>query len=423
MASNRRNFIKNLSGTAFGLAALPVLNPAGILPNDSANLPGIFVDDESYWAEIRRSYSVSPNVIYLNSGGVSPQSVYVQNAQDRFNRFSNEGPSYYMWRVLDKGRLNVKKALAGLAGCSHEEVAIVRNATEALETLIFGFDLKKGDEILTSTQDYPSMLNAIKQRVNREGVVLKQVSVPVPLDDERELVKRFENAITPKTKIILVSHVINLTGQILPIKEIVAMGKQRGIDVIVDGAHSFGHFDFTMDELGCDFFGTSLHKWLNAPFGTGLLYIRKNRIKDIWPLFGAVEGEEDKIEKLEHLGTRSFPSELTIGHAVDFHNGIGIKRKAERLKYLTDYWVSKVKDNPKISFNTSFKNGKYGAIANVKIDGLTAKEIQKKLFSDYKIYTIAIDHDEVKGVRVSPNIFTSLKELDLLAEALNTITG
>jgi len=422
--TSRRKFLQNL-----GAASILPFVPAALNTNKSPEIlyqilnynwekGGAAADEEDFWRLVQEAYTVSPNIINLNNGGVSPQSRRVQEAQDLYNRESNEGPAYYMWRIVDKGRLNVKRKLAEIAGASPDEIAIQRNTTEALENLIFGFDMKAGDEIITSSQDYPSMQNALNQRARREGIQIKRVSISVPLDNEEELVKRFEKSISAKTKMILLCHMINLTGQILPVRAICRLGRQHGIPVIVDGAHSFAHFPFSMDELECDYFGTSLHKWLCAPFGTGMLYIRKEKIKTVWPLLAAPDGEEEKIEKFEHLGTRSFPAEMAIGHAIDFHRGIGGQRKAARLRYLSDYWVSQVKDLPKIRFNTSFREGSYGAIVNFAIDGMSAVEIQKELFRDYRIYTIAIDHEEVKGVRVSPHIYTTLNDLDTLITAI-----
>ncbi len=422
--SSRRKFIRHL-----GSAAILPFVPAVLNTDKTPDiLPRILkydqergraaANDEDFWRLVQEAYTASPNIINLNNGGVSPQSRSVQEAQGLYSRESNEGPAYYMWRIVDKGRLTVKRKLAEMAGASPEEIAIQRNTTEALENLIFGFDLKAGDEILTSSQDYPSMQNALNQRARREGIQIKRVSIPVPLDDEEELVKRFEKSISAKTRMILLCHMINLTGQILPVRAVCRLGRKHGIPVIVDGAHSFAHFPFTMDDLECDYFGTSLHKWLCAPFGTGMLYIRKEKIKTVWPLMAAPDGEEEKIEKFEHLGTRSFPAEMAIGHAIDFHRGIGAERKTARLRYLSDYWVSRVKDLKGIRFNTSFREGAYGAIVNFAIDGMTAAEVQKELFRDYRIYTVAIDHEEVKGVRVSPHIYSTLNDLDTLVTAI-----
>lgn len=425
----RRSFIHDLSKASLAGFALVQLQPDAIadiknaVSRNAHRTSADMAQDEDFWATIQRAYTVSPNIINLNNGGVSPQPLTVQDAEDRYNRSANEGPAYYMWRILDKGRPAVKEQLAALAGCSADEIAILRNATEALENLIFGFDLEPGDEVVTTEQDYPSMLSALDQRARREGIVVKKVPVPVPLDDPSKLVEEYRNNITERTKLILVCHMINLSGQILPVKEIVNLRKEVGIPVIVDGAHTFGHFPFTMDELGCDFFGTSLHKWLSAPFGTGMLYVRKERIPDLWPLFGSAEEEWDSIGKFEHIGTRSLPAEQAIGQAVSLHEAIGSERKAARLRYLTDYWVNQVKEHPKISFNTSFREGSYGAIANVKVEGMAPQDVQRALFGDYQIYTVAIDHPSIKGVRVSPHVYTTLAQLDKFAEALLKIAG
>lgn len=425
----RRTFIHDISRAGLAGLALAHFRPEAIheiqnhVERNAGRSAEELAQDEDFWATVQKAFTTSPNVINLNNGGVSPQPITVQDAEDRYNRMANEGPAYYMWRILDKGRPAVKEQLAHLAGCSADEIAILRNATEALENLLFGFDLKAGDEVLTTDQDYPSMLSTLNQRTRRDGITIKKVKVPVPLEDPEELVRRYRDNITSNTKLILVCHMINLTGQILPVKEVCQLGRERGIPVIVDGAHTFAHFPFTMDELGCDYFGTSLHKWLCAPFGTGMLYVRKERIPDIWPLFGSAEEEWGSISKFEHIGTRSLPAEQAIGQAVSLHQAIGSERKAARLRYLTDYWVKRVMENPKISFNTSFRSGSYGAIANVAVEGMTPQEVQKALFGDYQIYTVAIDHPNVQGVRISPHIYTTVTQLNKLVAALNAMAG
>lgn len=426
--ASRRSFIQNLSKASLAGFALPLL--------DTQQLPAIahyrmqwqgdedsLVADERFWGRVQQAYTVSPNLINLNNGGVSPQVQTVQNAEDRLNREANQGPAYYMWRIQDKQRINVKRQLARLGGCSPDEIALVRNATEALENLLFGFDLQPGDEVVTTDQDYPSMLAALDQRSRRDGIIVRQIKVPVPLTDPQVLIDRYAAAINENTKLILVCHMINLTGQILPVKAINDLGRNRGIPVIVDGAHTFGQFPFTMDEIGADYFGTSLHKWLCAPFGTGMLYVRREKIASLWPLFGSVKEEWKSITKFEHIGTRSIPAELAIGEAIEFHDTIGTSLKAKRLRYLTDYWVQQVIDLPKVHFNTAFLEGQYGAIANIRIDGLTPQELQRALFSEYRIFTVAIDHEDVQGVRVSPNIYSRLQDLDLLVEAVHQLVS
>lgn len=426
--ASRRSFIQQFSKASLAGLALPYLDthqlPAiAAYKNRAGYTDEELVADERFWGRVQQAYTVSPNLINLNNGGVSPQVQTVQDAEDQLNRQANQGPAYYMWRIQDKQRINVKRSLARLGGCSPDEIALLRNATEALENLLFGFDLQPGDEVITTDQDYPSMLAALDQRQRRDGIVVKKIQVPVPLTDPQVLIDRYAAAITPKTKLLLVCHMINLTGQILPVKAITDLGRSKGIPVIVDGAHTFGQIPFTMDEIGADYFGTSLHKWLCAPFGTGMLYVRKEKIASVWPLMGSVEEEWDSITKFEHIGTRSLPAELAIGEAIAFHEILGTALKARRLRYLTDYWVSKVNELPGVRFNTAFTREQYGAIANIRIEGLTPQELQRALFRDYRLFTVAIDHPDVQGVRVSPNIYTRLSDLDLLVEAIHRLVG
>jgi len=424
----RRNFLTTLgAGT--------VVSPAVFWkPARAAALTDLFssyrdtpadelATDESFWSGIRQAFYTSPGIIYLNNAGVCPQPGYVQEAEFRQTRAANEAPAHIMWHIMRPGKEEVRRQLAGLLGCDKEEIALLRNATEALEILLFGFDLKPGDEILTTDQDYPSMLNALKLLKNRWNIGLKMIKIPVPLEDESELVQRFETAISSNTRLILMCHMINLTGQVLPVRKVVEMAREKGVEVIIDGAHTFAHIDFKIGDLGCDYFGTSLHKWLCAPFGNGLLYIKKDKISKVWPIFGAPVEQMNEIRKFEHFGTYHVPVQLGISQAVEFHNNIGTSRKMARLQYLTDHWVNQVKDIEGIRFNTSFRQGRYGAIANVTIDGVNMQEMHRKLFNKYRLYTIVTDHEDVKGIRVSPNIYTAMHELDLLAEAFHELSA
>lgn len=428
MAQPRRAFLKMLSslgGATLGASYLNALKAEEWhqqLADFSHLSPEKAATDEDFWFLIQQAYTSSPNLVNLNNGGVSPQPRVVQEAIATYNRVSNEAPAYYMWRTLGRLREAVRRQLAELAGCSSREIAIVRNATEALETVLFGLNLQAGDEILTTDQDYPSMLNTLAQREQRDGIKLTKIKLPVPCEDGDEIVRRFEEAITPQTRVILACHMINLTGQILPIRAICDMAHRHGLEVVVDGAHSFAQLDFNIPDLGCDYFGTSLHKWLSAPFGSGLLYVKEEKIPDVWPLFGFVHGEENQIIKFEHLGTRSFPIELGIGTAIDFHHGIGSARKEARLRYLKNYWGQQVRHMPGVHFNSSFED-EYGClIANVAVEGIPPGELAKQLLNEYQLFAIAINHEDVKGVRVSPNVYTTLKDLDRLVEAFDDIT-
>lgn len=378
------------------------------------------VDDEDFWGWIREAYTMSPNIINFNNGGVAPQPKVVQDAHIRFYQYSNEAPSYYMWQILDQGREPLRQKLADIAGCDAEEIAINRNSTEGLNSVIFGLNLQRGDEVILSKMDYPNMINAWKQREKRDGVKLVWLDLQMPMLNDDDIVKAYTSAFTSKTKVVHVTHLVNWTGQILPIRRIADEAHKKGIEVIGDGAHTFAHFDFKIPDLGCDYFATSLHKWLSAPFGSGLLYIKKDKIKNVWALLSNNEPDGTDIRKFESLGTRSFASEMAIGTAVDFYQVIGSKRKEDRLRFLKDYWVNKVKDLPGIHFYQPNTTHQSCAIANVGVIGRKPEDISGELFSKHKIHTVAINWENVHGVRVTPNVYTTTKELDKLVNALGS---
>jgi selenocysteine lyase/cysteine desulfurase len=425
---SRRNFIRKAGALAGTMAFPSVLKASAFQSIQKAEnaikdlTPAEAARNEEYWHTIQQAYTVSANIINLNNGGVSPQPLVVQDAVERYNRLSNEGPSYFMWRILDAGRESLRMKLADLAGCDAEEVAINRNATEALGTVIFGLNLKKGDEIVLTKQDYPNMLQAWKQRELRDGLKLNFVNLQLPIENEELIVQKFEQAFTPRTKVVMITHMINWTGQILPVKKIANIARARGIEVLVDGAHTFAHLDYKVTDLDCDYYGTSLHKWLSAPIGSGMLYVKKNKIKTLWPLFPSNEPQGDDIRKFEVLGTRSFPIEQAIGQAVNFQNAIGNKRKEERLRYLKNYWAEKVINLPKIKLNTSLKPEYSCALANFSVEGMTPAEVESTLFSKYKIHTSPIVWENIKGVRVAPHVYTPLKDLDRLVEAITYLS-
>lgn len=383
--------------------------------------PGNIARDEDIWHYVQNSFTSSPNIMNLNNGGVCPQPKVVQEAFESYNRFSNEGPAYYMWQVLGNGRETVRNELAKLSGTSPEEIAIVRNTTEAIETIIFGLDLKKGDEVVLTKQDYPNMINAWKQREKRDGIVLKWINLPQPIESEDAIVEAYREQFTGRTKMIEIMHMINWTGQILPVKKLADAAHKEGIEVLVDGAHTFAHLDFKIPDLDCDYFGTSLHKWLCAPFGTGLLYVKKDKISKIWPLTAPAEPESDDIRKFEAMGTRSFPAELAIGTAINFHDMIGAERKEARLRYLKDYWMEALKDIPGIKFFTSSKPEFSCGLGNFGIEGKEPADIQKELLSKYKIYTVAMVWENINGVRVTPNVYITTRDLDKFIEAVHEI--
>jgi selenocysteine lyase/cysteine desulfurase len=408
-------FLSSLSQPAWSRNLESALRDAeGMSPDDLAT-------EEDFWYYIQQSFTVSPSLINLNNGGVSPAPKTVQDAMKRYYDYCNEAPSYYMWRQMDQGREPLRKNLANMAGCSAEEIAINRNSSEGLETVIFGLQLKAGDEVVAARQDYPNMVNAYKQREKREGIKMVWINLELPSEDENYLVRQYVNAFTPNTKVVHVTHIINWNGQILPVKKIAAEAHKRGIEVVVDGAHSFAHFDFKVPDLDGDYFASSLHKWLYAPIGTGMLYVRKEKIKTIYPLFATSEDPlKDDIRKFENLGTRPFFIEQAIGKAIEFHEMIGSERKEKRLHYLKNYWMEKVKDIPKVKLNTSL-HPKWGcAIGNVGIEGRKPGELDSFLLDKYKIHTVGIEWENIKGVRVTPNVYTTIKNLDLLVEGITT---
>ena len=424
-ANSRRKFLQR----AGALSAVSILSgitrPAWARNLDSAlrNAEGISAADlateEDFWYYIQQSFTVSPGLINLNNGGVSPAPKTVQDAMKRYYDYSNEAPSYFMWRILDQGREPLRKNLANMAGCSEEEIAINRNSSEGLETIIFGMQLKAGDEIVATRQDYPNMINAYKQREMRDGVKMVWLNLQLPTEDEDYLVKQFVNAFTPKTKVVHITHIINWNGQILPVKKIAQEAHKRNIEVIVDGAHSFAHFDFKIPDLDADYFAASLHKWLYAPIGSGMLYVRKEKIKTIYPLFATSDSPlKDDIRKFENLGTRPFFIEQAIGKAIEFHEMIGSERKEKRLHYLKNYWMEKVKNVPKVKINTPL-HPKWGcAIGNVGVEGKKPAELDSFLMDKYKIHVVGIEWENIHGIRVTPNVYTTIKNLDLLVEGI-----
>ncbi len=424
MLPNRRTFLQKL-GVASSALSLGFINPiiatniAKALETAGDQTPDQLAQDEVFWKEIKKAYTPSPKLINLNNGGVSPQPIPVQQAFKEFNDFSNQAPSFYMWRTIEQGREPIREKLANLAGCSKEEIAINRNSSEAIETVIFGLPLQKGDEVVLCQQDYPNMMNAWKQRAMRDGIVLKWLNFKFPIEDKAFIVKEYVSKFTEKTKLVHITHMINWNGQIMPVREIADKAKERNIEVLVDAAHSFAHFDYKIPDLNCDYWGTSLHKWLCAPFGTGMLYVKKSKIKKIYPLLASPEPLCGDIRKFESLGTRSTSAEMAIDQAIKFHNMIGIERKAARLRFLKAYWIEKMKNElSTFKVYTSMKDEFSCAIALIGLEGKDSMTISNVLYKKYRIHTVAMNHEQIDGVRITPNVYTSLAELDKLVAAL-----
>jgi len=424
---DRREFLGSIAKPA-ALATVAISNPTLMAKaitkiKTAVGNPKDVARDESYWREIQQGYTADRGLINLNNGGVSPSPTVVMNALKRHLDFSNTSPAYSMWRILEPQKETVRRRMARFFNCDPEEIAITRNASEGLQICQNGIDLKAGDEVLTTTQDYGRMIATFKQRECRDGIVMKQFKIPIPAENENEIVRLFEKNITPKTKMILMCHMINITGQILPVKKVVRMAKKYNIPVIVDGAHTFAHFDFNIDDLGCDYYATSLHKWLSAPFGTGMLYVRRNKIVDLWPMQAAWTSDckKDDIRKFEEIGTHPCPNKIAIGDALTFQQGIGSKNKEARLIYLRDRWAKRLLKNDRIRLHTSLKPGKSCAIATVEIKGIDTSAVAKELWDKYRIFVVAINHDEFTGCRVTPHVYTTIEEIDRFADAMENI--
>lgn len=418
----RRHFLNALGAPVAAVSLVP--NAFGnVIQNLSqhSGTPEDIAKDEPFWHEVQQAFTVNRSIINLNNGGVSPSPRIVQEAMKRYLDFSNEATAYTMWQVLEPQREGVRHQLARLFKVDPEEIALTRNASEGLQITQCGFDFQRGDEVLTTTQDYPRMLTTYEQMERRNGIVLKKIKIPVPAEDDAEIVKRFEQAITPKTRIIHISHMINLTGQIMPVKKIVQMARAKNIPVIVDGAHSFAHFDFTHADLDCDYFATSLHKWLTAPHGTGMMFVRKSKIKDLWPLQASPPSMDENIRKYEEIGTHPAANYLAISEAIAFYNGIGLARKTARMVFLREYWMKRLEKFDKVRFNTSRLPGKACGLANVNIQGVDMGALGNYLWEKFRMLTVPIIHPEFQGLRITPNVYTTLEELDRFCDVMESV--
>lgn len=427
--TSRRSFIQKAATAAGAFSLTPLLaearseQVADALSSLNKLSPGEAASNDEIWERMAQAYTVSPNILNLNNGGVSPQPKVVQDAVDRYYHLSNEAPTYYMWQILDKGREPLRRKLADLAGVSPDEIAINRNTTESLGTFTWGIDLKKGDEIVMTKQDYPNMINAWKQREMREGIKINWINLELPIDNDDIVVKAYVDVTTPRTRIWHITHLITWTGQILPAARLCAEAHKRGILTIVDAAHSFAHVDYKISDFNCDYFGTSLHKWLCAPFGTGMMSIRKDLIEKTWPLFATDKPLSNDIRKFEALGTRSFAPEQAIGQAIDFHHAIGGKRKQERLHYLKKYWCEAIARNPRVKIHVSMNPAYSCALGTFSIDGMKPGDISSALMDKYQIHTVSIVWENVSVVRVTPHVYTTTRDLDRFIDAVQKIAA
>jgi selenocysteine lyase/cysteine desulfurase len=414
---NKRTFLKNSALLSLGsLVSFPAISK---MVDAIAHLPvGEVANDEDFWASIRGKYNLATDYINLENGYYCIQPAEVlEKYMDHIRQVNLEGAHYMRTVQMDNKAIAAAK-VAELAGVSAEELIITRNTTESLDMVISGFKWNAGDEAVMAEQDYGAMLSMFKQVARRQGIVNKIISIPLHPKDDEEIVALYASAITPKTRLLMVCHMINITGQILPVRKICDMAHSKGVQVMVDGAHAFAHIRYTIPELACDYYGSSLHKWLSAPLGAGLLYVKKESIPHIWPIFAEGDKDENNISRLNHTGTLPVATDLTVTDAIDFYHQLGPGRKEARLRYLQNYWTAKVRHMPHVILNTPEGPTRSCAIANVGIKGIKPADWARILFEKYKIYTVAIDSAGVHGCRITPNVFTTTAELDALVNAI-----
>lgn len=409
---SRRDFLRRAEAIVLATA----LNRAyaGVSPEDLAG-------DESFWNQIRSAYVRDPKILNLNNGGVAPTPTVVLDAEIDAIRYSNLLPSYRMWHDLEPGIEDVRKSLARIWNADPECIAITRNASESLQIAQFGLELQSGDEVLTTSQDYPRMISTWQQRERRDKIVLKQLDFAVPVRDPADLVRLFEQAITPRTRVIHASHVVFMTGQIFPIREICALASSRGITSIVDGAHAFAHVPFKFSDIDCDFYGASLHKWLSAPIGTGMLYVRKNRIEKHWALMAAPESMDKNIRKFEEIGTHPAAIHNATLQALEFHEQIGAERKFARLQYLKQRWAERLSQLPGARMLVGPEPNQSGAFGTIHFEAMDPGKLSDALLSKYNILVTPISAPNLNGIRVSPNVYTSTREIDQFCNAVAAI--
>lgn len=418
--TTRRAFVSRVAGAAVSLPTMRASAFRSLVEAEpiAAGREALSVaEDETYWREIQRAFDLDRTMVNLNNGGCSPAPTHVLEQMIRDLRFSNELPVEHMWRVLEPRIESVRRDLAAEFGCDPEEMAITRNASEANETMIFGIDLRRGDEIVFTTQNYPRMQNAWRQRERRDGVVLKPVKIETPVKSTKSYLDQIAAALTPRTRVIEVMHISFQTGYIAPVREVIDLAKPKGIQVFVDGAHAFAHFPFTRDDLGADYYGTSLHKWLHAPIGTGFLYVRRDRIKSLWPLMAGSVEQEDNIRKYEEIGTHPAANHNAIAVAIAFNRGIGMERKIARLRYLRDRWAKQLlAASDRVRMITPIGPNESGAIGVFGVDGMDMARLGGWLHSKHNIVTTPMVTDEFKGMRITPNVYTTVDEVDLFAD-------
>jgi isopenicillin-N epimerase len=425
---SRRHFLTHVvRGGVAGTAALATLKPDGLFRVLEASAavasqsPEEVAQDESYWREIQGAFTLDRTMTNLNNGGCCPSPRVVHEAFKRYLDISNLAPTYHMWQILEPNIETVRRRLASTFGCDAEELAITRIASESLQIAQLGLDLKAGDEIVTTDQDYPRMLTTWEQRVRRDGITLTRIAFPVPPPSTDYLFRMFEKAVTPRTRVLHFCHITNLTGQIFPTQQICRMARARGIKTIVDGAHAIAHFPFALRDLECDYYGASLHKWLLAPVGTGLLYVRRENIAGLWPMQPADANRASDIRKFEEIGTHPAANHNAIAEALSFLHGIGIERKAARLRYLKNRWARRLEKLPNVKILTPFDAAQSCGLGNFGVTGMDNAKIGAHLWDKYRILVTPIVRNDYQGIRVTPNVYTTLDEIDTFAQIVEDI--
>jgi selenocysteine lyase/cysteine desulfurase len=419
---NKRSFLK---GMALAGLASPIANSAmanWISKFDTVPAPDL-ATNKDFWAGIRKGYKLKPDYINLENGYYNFLPELLLEQFIGHVRNVNYQGSYYMRTVQFDNKKNIAARLAAAAGCSAEEMIITRNTTESLDMVIGGIHWTAGDEAVMAEQDYGSMLEMFTLVAQKHGVINKVVSVPNHPASDEELVNLYANAITNKTRLLMISHMINITGHILPVSKICDMAHSKGVDVMVDGAHAFAHIQYKIDDLHCDYYGASLHKWLSTPLGAGMLYVKKGKAANVWPLLAEGGKEDNDINRLNHIGTHPVHTDLAIANALDFYSMVGAARKEERLRFLQNYWTGKVRNIPNVVVNTPAEAARSCGIANVGVRGIKPALLAETLMKKYKIYTVAIDYANVQGCRITPNLYTMPKDLDVLVRALTELAA
>jgi isopenicillin-N epimerase len=424
---NRRAFLRlagaaGSTAVAFNAGALERVEAAGQSMADKTPLEVAM--DEFYWREIQLAFKLDRTLINMNNGFTSPLPRVSLESVWRYMDMINMLPVHYQGMVASNVQ-TIRRRMAMEFGCDSEEMALTRGASEALQIVQNGIDLKPGDEVITTEQDYPRMLTTWDQRMRRDGIKVTRLQFPVPATQDF-LYNMFEKAVTPRTKVFHFTHITNLTAQLFPVKRLSRLARSKGIVTIVDGAHALGHFPFKLRDLECDAYGVSLHKWLLAPLGNGCLYVRREMIPKFWPLQAAPEQQDSDIRKFESIGTHPWAIRAALGESLAFHQAIGAERKAARLRYLTLRWADALKAHPRIKVLSDLSEpAQCWGVAAVFIEGIDVRQLARFMMDKYRIVVVPLVGGappnsvfDYQALRVSPNVYTTLEEIDTFVEAM-----